>query len=307
MIDFGNLINLQMILFLLIFVGIFASKRGYITPESRKKLSALFINIILPCNIIASFHVELTGELLAASGQILLISLGVQLLSWVFSRILYNRVSREKQIVLRYGTICSNAGFMGNPVIQGVYGMKGLLYASIYLIPLRVIMWSAGLSLFTTTNRKTMAKNLLVHPCIVAVYIGFALMLIQFRIPAFLIRTIDSISACNTAMAMIIIGSILAEVDFRKVIEKWILFFSFVRLILIPLAVLFALRLLNVSELITGIAVLLAGMPAGSTTALLAAQYDCDAEYASKCVLFTTFLSLATIPALGFLIRLVYA
>ena len=305
MINFKNMINLQFILFLLIFVGIYARKRGFITLDSRKKLTDLFINIILPCNIIASFNIKLTAKLIASSGEILAISFGVQLISWLFSKVLYNKVPHDKQMVVRYATICSNSGFMGNPVIQGVYGMEGLLYASIFLIPVRIFMWSAGLSLFTTTNRKTMMKNLITHPCIIAVFIGIGLMLIRFSLPSFIIDTITSISSCTTAIAMIIIGSILADVDLKTVVNKLMLFYSFVRLIMIPLIVLLVLSLLHAPALLTGIAVLLAGMPAGSTTAILAAQYDCDAEYASKCVLFTTFLSLLTLPALGWILQMV--
>ena len=306
MINFGNMMNLQIILFLLIFVGIYARKRGYITEDSRKKLSDLFINVILPCNIIISFNVKLTGKIVSSAGVILLIAFGVQFFSWFLSLFLYRRVEHGKQMVLRYATIVSNSGFMGNPVVQGIYGMQGLLYASIYLIPVRIFMWSAGLSLFTVTDKKKVVKNLLLHPCIIAVYIGIILMLLQFRIPIFLTDTITDISNCTTAMAMIIIGSILADVSIKKTFSPLMLYYSAIRLILIPLAVLVLLKLLHADNLLTGVAVILAGMPAASTTAILAMQYDCDAEYASQCVLVTTFLSLATIPLLGWLIQVIH-
>lgn len=300
------MMNLQIILFLLIFVGIYARKRGYITEDSRKKLSDLFINVILPCNIIISFNVKLTGKIVSSAGVILLIAFGVQFFSWFLSLFLYRRVEHGKQMVLRYATIVSNSGFMGNPVVQGIYGMQGLLYASIYLIPVRIFMWSAGLSLFTVTDKKKVVKNLLLHPCIIAVYIGIILMLLQFRIPIFLTDTITDISNCTTAMAMIIIGSILADVSIKKTFSPLMLYYSAIRLILIPLAVLVLLKLLHADNLLTGVAVILAGMPAASTTAILAMQYDCDAEYASQCVLVTTFLSLATIPLLGWLIQVIH-
>lgn len=303
MINFGNMINLQLILFLLIFVGIYARKRGFLTPDSRKKLTDLFIHIILPCNIIASFHIKLTPELAASSARILLISFGVQLFSWLLSLFLYRGVEHGKQMVLRYGTICSNSGFMGNPVIQGVYGMQGLLYASIFLIPVRIFMWSAGLSLFTVTDKKKIVKDLLLHPCIVAVYIGVGLMLEGYRIPAFLADTVASISGCTTAVAMILIGSILADVNLRTVFSKKMLFYSFIRLVFIPLSTLFLIKPSGAGSLLTGTAVLLAGMPAGSTTAILAMRYDCDSEFASQCVMFTTFLSLFTLPALGWIVQ----
>lgn len=299
------MLNLQFELFALMLAGIVVRKLGILTPESRQKFTALFIDLILPANIIVSFHIRFSARIARSCGYILAIAFGVQLLSWLLSRFLFLKVPHGRQMVVRYGTICSNSGFMGNPVVQGIYGMEGLLYASIFLIPVRIFMWSAGLSLFTVTDRKSMVRKLLTHPCIIAVFIGLGLMGIGFRIPAFAMSTLTSLSNCTTAVAMILIGSILAEVDIRRVVDKLMLYYSFVRLVLIPLLVLGAMWLLHVPPLLTGVAVLLSGMPAGSTTAILAEQYGCDAEYASKCVLFTTVLSLGTLPLLGLLLNAV--
>lgn len=297
---------MQFVLFALILVGIYARKRNFITSDSRKKLTDLFISIILPCNIISSFNIKLSGDIIRSTGAILIIAFGVQFFQVFLSKILYRWVGHGKKEVVQYGTICSNSGFMGNPVVQGVYGSQGLMYASISLIPVRIFMWSAGLSLFTSTDRKNVVKTLVKHPCMVAVYIGIALMLIQYRIPQFLITTINDIGNCTTAIAMIIIGSILADVDWRNVVDKLLVYYSFIRLIAIPLAVLLILKLIHVPPMLAGITVLLAGMPAGSTTAILAMEYGCDSEYASKAVLFTTFLSLVTLPALIWLMQLIY-
>lgn len=292
------MLNLQFELFLLMLAGFVVRKLGILNPQARQKLTAFFIDVILPANIVVSFHIQFTAQVFRSCGEILAIAFGVQLLSWLLSRFLFLRAPHGRQMVVRYGTICSNSGFMGNPVVQGVYGMEGLLYASIFLIPVRIFMWSAGLSLFTVTDKKGMAKKLLTHPCIVAVFIGIALMLVNFRIPAFAMSTLTSLSNCTTAVAMVIIGTILAEVDIRHVVDKLMLYYSFIRLVFIPLLVFLLLWLLRVPPLLTGVGVLLSGMPAGSTTAILAEQYGCDAEYASKCVLFTTVLSMGTLPLL---------
>ena len=85
-------------------------------------------------------------------------------------------------MVLQYATVCSNAGFLGNPVAEGLYGSIGLLYASVYLIPQRIVMWSAGISYFTESpSRKEVVKKVLTHPCIVAVEIGIVLMVTQVK------------------------------------------------------------------------------------------------------------------------------
>ena len=63
---FLKMIQLQLQLLLLIIVGIFIHKKGIIDGQSRKALSNLLINVILPCNILNSFmgKVEVTSELI---------------------------------------------------------------------------------------------------------------------------------------------------------------------------------------------------------------------------------------------------
>ena len=302
MVDFKTMLNLQMMLFLLILIGIFARKKGIINDLTRKKLSDLLINIILPFNIISSFNVNLTVDLLIQSGKVLMISFAIQFLCIFFSKILYTKVEHKKQMVLRYATICSNCGFMGLPVAYGVYGTQGLLYASIALIPVRIFMWSAGLSLFTETDKKTMIKTLLIHPCIVAVYIGFAILFLNIKLPEFLQKTINSVGGCTSAISMMIIGAMLAEINIKTVISKLTMYYSFIRLIFIPIVILLILKVFNLEPMITGVSVIMVAMPAGSTTAILASQYGCDYEFATKCVFISTILSLITIPIIGILL-----
>jgi predicted permease len=185
---------------------------------------------------------------------------------------------------------------------SGVFGGEGMLYASIALIPLRIFMWSSGLSLFTKTDAKTTVKTLVTHPCIIAVAVGFAVLFGPYRMPGFLSSAINSVGNCTTAVSMILIGSILSEIDIKTVFEKSIFYFSFIRLILIPLSVFFILKLMRLDPLLIGVSVLLAAMSAGSTTAILAAKYDADAEYASKNIFVSTVFSLITIPALTLLL-----
>ncbi len=298
--DFQTMVGLQLMLFLLILAGVYAQKRGILNEQAQKMLSDLLIGVILPCNIVSSFHIELTPRLLYESGLVLVVAFGAQVLFLLFSRIFYFKTERRRQMVLRYATICSNAGFLGLPLAGSIFGAEGTLYASIALIPLRVFMWSSGLSLFTKTSAKSTFKTLITHPCIIAVFVGFGVLFMPWELPTFLAKAVDSIGGCTIPVSMIIIGSILAGVNIKKVVSFVSLYFSFIRLILIPVALYGILVLLPVPPLVTGVTVLLAAMPAGSTTAILAARYDGDAEFASALVFVSTLLSLVTIPLLAF-------
>lgn len=293
----AELISLQLRMFLIMLVGLFFRKKGIISREGKKNLTDLVIYLILPCNIVKSFMIGFDSNTLKNFGVILLISVLIQVFCAVLAKVLYRRVEAGHKPVLMYATVASNSGFLGNPVAEGVFGSMGLALASVYLIPQRIVMWSAGVSYFTKgSSRKELIKRVATHPCIVAVFLGMLLMLTQVSLPSFLDAALKDIGNCNTAMSMLVIGTILADVKPREMLDKSILLFSGLRLVLIPLAVYAGCLLFRADGLVTGVSVLLAAMPAASTTAILAAKYDGDAVYASKCVVLTTVLSLAVTP-----------
>ena len=216
--------------------------------------------------------------------------------------VLYPGVGEEKKKVLKYATMASNAGILGNPVAEGIFGSMGLFYASFYLIPQRTAMWSLGMTYFTKApDRKTLIKKICTHPCIVSVFIGFVLMLLQMQIPGFLGDTVHSLNKANTAVSMIFVGTVLAEADMKTMITPLSCYYAAVRLILIPALVWAGCLLFHIDTLVMGISVVLAAMPAASTTAILAAKYGGDEVFATKCVVFTTLLSMMSAPAARYL------
>lgn len=297
--SFETMVSLQMQLFLFVLAGFVLTRIGTITPAGRKSLSDLLINFILPANIICSFQINLTGEILSSVLIMIAVSLGVQLFYLLISRFIYPGQSRERLACLRYATVCSNAGFLGIPIIGGLYGPMGTLLTSVVLIPQRIVMWSAGLSLFTTTDSKSVIKKLATHPCIIAVVIGFALMLGgNPTLPVPLQKALSGASSCNTCMSMLVIGSILAGAEHINLKDGMMWWYTLARLVLIPLAVFVLLAPLPIDPMIRGVMVLASGMPAGSTTAILAAKYDGDAPFASCLIFLTTLFSLITLPLL---------
>lgn len=293
----AELISLQLRMFLIMLVGLLFRKKNVISEEGKKNLTDLVIYLILPCNIVKSFLIEFDGGTLKNFGLILLISVLIQVFCAVLAKLLYRRTAQGHGPVLKYATVASNSGFLGNPVAEGVFGSMGLALASVYLIPQRIVMWSAGVSYFTGgADRKTVVRRVVTHPCILAVCLGFTLMLTQVSLPPFLEASLRDVGNCNTAMSMLVIGTILADIRFRELFDKSLFWFSGLRLVLIPLAVFAGCLLCRVDKLVTGVSVLLAAMPAASTTAILAAKYEGDAVYASKCVVLTTVLSLVATP-----------
>ena len=133
-------------------------------------------------------------------------------------------------------------------------------------------------------------------PCILSVLIGFLLMVTQIRLPEVLNVTIKTVAGANTFLAMALVGLILSKVKLTELVERDTIYYAFIRLVFIPLLVYIGCRLASVDDLVTGVSVVLAAMPAASVTAVMASKYKKDEAFATKCVVFTTLLSLVTVP-----------
>lgn len=303
MVDMSNLLNLQITIFCLMAAGFILTKLHILSADARKPLSNLLINFILPCNMITSFLMEFNQKILMDCLVILIVSICIQVFAVLTSKHFYPKTSDSKLPVLRYGTIASNAGFMGNPIAQGLYGDQGLLYASIYLIPMRTVMWSFGVACFTGTKGKGVIKKILTHPCIIAVFIGLFLMITQIQLPKGIEQTLRYAGNANTALSMILIGNILAEVHASEILDTKACWYCVVRLAIIPIIVLITCNFAGIDEMVKQVSVVLSGMPAAATTAILAAKYDGDTHFAAKIVFISTLLSMLSVPLLCILMN----
>ena len=295
----SDLISLQGTLFAMMLIGAWLKKRGIMDETGKRCLTDLCVNIIIPCNIFRSCLIEFNMEIFRACGLLLLSAVLLQMLCLLLNRFLFNRYPPQRKKVLQYCTIVPMSGFLGNPIAEGLYDSLGVLYTSIFLIPMRIVMWSVGTTYFVadaTVEKKKVIRNILTHPCLVAVYLGLVCMVTQIPLPAVITKTVGYVGSCNSAMTMFIVGTILADVKLSTIVSKDTALFSVFRLLLLPTVALGAGKLLGLDTVALGVSVLMTGMPAGATAAIFAARYGSDADFATRCVVFTTLVSMVTLP-----------
>ena len=107
---------------LMLGIGFFLRKKEIVTVEIRKGLSALLINVVLPCTVILSFMNDsiLNSDLLMTCLLAVVISAIIQTVSIIASKFLFNRYEKMDANVLTYGMIVSNSAFIGIPIIQSI-------------------------------------------------------------------------------------------------------------------------------------------------------------------------------------------
>ena len=307
------MLRLQFIIFSLIGIGFVTRKKGIVSREGQRSITDLVINVVLPCNIVTSFVQELPDSALRDCAMIFLISVGMEAMCMLYARIAYRNVEEKKQKCLTYGILVSNAGFLGNPVAEGVYGPIGLMLASVYLIPVRVIMWSKGIAIFSgESDRRQTLRKVLTHPCVIACMVGIVIMLADLLagvsiVPEWLFDMLKTVGRCNTGLSMMVIGMILSDIDFSQLVDGLVIRYTVERLIVVPgvlgLILLGLSRLGVVTGLAPNLAVLLAAMPAPATTSMLSSKYNCAPDFATKMVITSTLCSIPTVFLWGLILK----
>lgn len=304
-----EMLNLQIQIFLLLAIGYFLGKKEMISKPTMRQLTTLVMNLVLPAAIIRSFQMQLTAELLKETGLVLLLSILVQFACIGLNKFLWKKCPDEKKRTnLEYGTVVNNAGTMGMVIAQAAFGEEGLLFASVFMIPVRIMMWSYGLTLYDKQKARGSFKSVMLHPCIVAVMIGVVVMLFQsigFKLPGFAQSTLNAVANCNTALIMFVIGVILSEVKVSDLTNKWALWYTVLRLVVLPGTAFLLLKWLPLPALAVNVAIIETAMPAPSTMAMLAEKYRTDSMFASTLIFLSTLGSLITLPIWTWLFSLI--
>lgn len=299
----SRMVNTQLLLFLYMFCGFCISRAGIIREDNRTVLVRLLMDVAMPMMVLDAFNRPTTREEILSSVWVIVISLLGCVITGLIGLMLWKNQPKNRKKVLMYASMFSNAGNAGLPIISLVFGPVGVFYASMYLIPPRILQWTVGLGLFVKPEKGGWVKNVLLNPMVVMIYIGAFLMATQWQIPGVFGTAISNLGDMTAPLSMILIGATLAHIDWKMLMDRSVLVTSLFRLIVFPLLFAVALKLCRVDELTMNICVILLAMPAASNTAAMAERYGGDYVFASACVSVSTLLSILTVPVITWLIQ----
>ena len=98
------------------------------------------------------------------------------------SFLVFKKEPLERQKVLRFSLIFSNVGFMGIPLVQGIVGDRGVIYASFGVVVFNVLCWTYGYSMMSGGARLNLKTGLL-NPGVVGLAIGLPIYFLGRRLP----------------------------------------------------------------------------------------------------------------------------
>ena len=151
------------ILAVVVLIGAIAAKFRVLTIDSKDMLSKVIFNISLPLMLFTNFfRLEATPRLIANSITILAISgfviFFLLLVGWLTAKIF--RLQGSEAAVFKVHAMFGNTIFLGFPLITALYGVEGLLYASMFQLVSTIIMWTVGVIILSQGNGTSWKKSL---------------------------------------------------------------------------------------------------------------------------------------------------
>lgn len=297
-------------MFLVMMIGVAAFRCEIVDGAANKRMSGLTLNVIAPVTMFLSYQIEFQPERLRG----LAVTLMLSLLSYLWTILLVNRLipmkrGREDAVAIeRIAAIYSNSGFIGIPLIGGIFGEEGVFYLTAYITALNLMIWSHGLSLMCGTVQPRAVLRNFIQPATIAIGLGILFFLLRIRVPEVAYNTLNMIAGMNTPMAMLVAGCNLAESNLREALKKQRVYrVVFLKLLLVPVVSAVLLSLIPVERIYRMTILAAIACPSGAMGTMFALQYNKDSNYASELFVISTLFSLVSIPAVvfvaGWLIR----
>ncbi len=290
------------ILYVLVAVGAIADKVGIYTEKVAKSCTDLLFYIITPAVIIQSFcTLEYNPDTVKGLFTAIACGFALHIVSAAISSLVFNKCNIDEGCIYKYSCAYGNCGYMALPLAGAVLGEEGVFYCSAVIISFQIFSFTHGIYTINKGGEKVKfdLKKLFLNPGVISVIIGLPLFLLSVKLPNIIASPMNYIASLNTPVAMLIFGTYIANTNFKTIFKNWRIFaVALVKLIILPLILLAAFRLVGISGTLLVALSISAGAPTANNTVMFAAKYDRNTGLASQTVAVVSFISIITLPVM---------
>lgn len=303
----------MLMMFLLMVVGFVAKKANLVPDNTGTVLSKLENNFFVPALMINTFMKYCTVESLKENYSLMLYSIVSIALAFVLCHPLARLFSKDdayKRNVYKYIFLVGNFGFLGNAVIQALFGDETLYSYLLFTLPIQALVNTWGLAIMIPDDGHKSVFSRLKTPVFGAIIIGAALGLSGLGkegvMPAFLAGAINNAGACMGPVAMILAGFVIGGYDFKKMITSTRTYLiTILRLIVLPVVMLGFLYLCGADLRVLTFALFVYATPSGLNAVIFPAAYGGDTYTGASTAMITSIICIVTIPLLYSVLTLI--
>jgi malonate transporter len=307
----SEIFSITVPIFFLIGVGFMSVRLNVFGKPEIRTLGSFVLTFALPALVIRSFSQRSFAEvfnlnyvLAYALGSLAVFFIGLGLARKVL------RAPLQAGAIAALGMTASNSGFIGYPLAAVVIGPSAvaalsmsMLVENILVIPLAVALAESGTA--TGGVRSILSgtmKRLIRTPMIIAILIGTLLSLLEWKLPAPLLRSIDMLAMASGAVALFAVGGMLHGLRLGGMVGNLSLIVVG-KLVLHPLAIILALLAFPIgNHELTVAAILLAASPMLSIYPILGQRFGQE-KLCAAALLCATVMSFFTLSLLIWMLR----
>ncbi|MBL4935823.1 AEC family transporter [Clostridium sp. YIM B02515] len=297
---------------LMISLGYILTKNKWFDDSTSKLFSKIVINLSLPALMVSNLMTTFTKESLSHSGVgiiIPFISIIVCYLISVFISKIIN-IAPDRRGTFQCMFFLSNTIFIGLPVNIALFGEASVPNVLYYYFSNTTIFWTLGIylikkdgglkdsKLFTINN----LKNVFTPP-LIGFITGITLILLDIRLPKFIMDTCKYLGNLTTPMSMLFIGIVISSINLKDFkFDKYTIGVITGRFIISPIVTYCFSLILCAPVLMKNVFFIQSALPVMATASIVTKEYGADYEYASVMIAVTTIASLIFIPFYRFLL-----
>lgn len=287
----------QQVLLLFIFIafGYILCKAKVVKYEHSQILSALAVYVFFPSKVLKTFALDMSLDYIKTKYPLLLLSLTVTVVFLLLSRFSAKLLSKKKyeQVICEYSLVVPSYAYMGYALVDALLGEQLMLDFMMACLPVTVYIYTIGYAMLTKSGMKL--KKIL-SPTMICIVIGSIIGLCGIPVPELVSSILTKASACISPISMLMTGIVIAEFKFKDILgDKNVYIISFLRLIVMPLALGFALKPFCTLETIQVLVVLFA-LPCGLNTIVFPRLVNEDCRLGAGMAVISNTACIFTIP-----------
>jgi malonate transporter len=292
--------------FSLVALGYLAGFTGYLKPASGEGISEFAINVAMPLLLFqtmvkSDFHGVAPWSLWSAYFTAVA-------LTWAAGHLVTTRIfGRDARagVVGGVSSAYSNVVLLGAPFILGIFGQDGFEVLSLLVSIHLPVMMAASIILFEMFGRggnepvhplrviQSFLRRLFVNPLIIGILVGLAWRITGAPLPDLVMRLVDALAATAGPVALFAMGLSLRRFGISGNVRP-ALALSALKLFLMPGLVLGLVWLLGLPPLTAKVAVVVAALPSGINSYLIAVQFNTGQALASNQMTIATASAVVT-------------
>lgn len=313
----------------IILIGYFARRTEFFNEHASRLLSNIVLKLSLPALSFTSFMMDFDREILSRAGVIFIWSFLIYFLLMPLMKGVYAAYSGEEKNTLETISMYGSKTFFGTPVVAAVYGQLAVLYANVFMIGYRIMMYTHGnvkLSgiKITKDNWSETLRAVILDPAIIATLLGVIIWVFQGSMPQVAVSTAEGVqnvaflridqtapwlmqpltylAGLSSPLAWLSIGAQLGEANIVEALkDKTSWYYTFIKGLAIPTFNLIAMFVINQFvqldfSTVATTTILMSAPTAATISAMGIAQGGESARITSWAASISTFGTVITIP-----------